>query len=476
MSISKNANIQTYFKKSRIVAEKRPFFKLKIKNLFHLFWLLFILFIVVGIAIWLASQSNTFLSMLIVFFSVLLFFQGIFAIILLLYTWNNPLKHFRKNRHLPYEKPFYSFTAIIPAHHEEEVIARTIKSVDAIDYPENKKEIFILINKTGNAATIKETKKTISELGKKNIKLIVFDGQPGKAKALNIGLEKSNKDIVTIFDAEDRVHPKLFRAINTIFVREKADVVQSGVQLMTFEKDWYSLFNVLEYYFWFKSSLHFFAKNNAVPLGGNTVFFKRHLAQKIGGWDINCLTEDADIGIRLSILGINISIFYDEQLATREQTPPTIASFIRQRTRWNQGFMQIFFKGDWIKLPSFKQKLFILYILLWPFMQAILFFLIPVFAAANFFIKMPLILSLISFLPLYVLLIFGIISNLALYDFTKKYQRQFSFLVIPKIFLMIIPFQMLLGFSALRAMYRQIFGQLNWEKTEHLKINDQLID
>ncbi len=474
MSVFKNAYLSLFLKKINISKQKRIDLIRKIRNVLHILWLLAVVLIIFVFAFWVASYAEGILTKTIIVFSIILFFQGIFAVILLVYTWNNPLKYFKNTRHLPYEKPFYSFTAMIPAHHEEEVIAKTIKSIDAIDYPEDKKQIFILINRKGNAPTINEAKKVIAKLKKKNIELVVFGGKPGKSEGLNIGLNKSTKDIVTIFDAEDRVHPDLFKAVNTIFVREGADVVQSGVQLMTFEKDWYSLFNVLEYYFWFKSSLHFFAKSNAVPLGGNTVFFRRYLMQKIGGWDTNCLTEDADVGIRLSTLGINTSIFYDEELATREQTPPTIASFIKQRTRWNQGFMQIFFKGDWMGLQSFKQKFFMLYVLLWPFMQAVLFFFIPIFFVASFFIKMPLALSLVSFLPLYILFIFGVFSNLAIYDFTKKYNRKYSLWLIPKIFLMIIPFQILLGISALRAMYRQMFGQLNWEKTEHLKINDNL--
>ncbi|MBK0296621.1 DUF917 family protein, partial [Bacillus sp. S34] len=38
-----------------------------------------------------------------------------------------------------------------------------------------------------------------------------------------------------------------------------ADVVQGGVQLMNFKSSWWSLRNVLEYYFWFHSRLHFHA-------------------------------------------------------------------------------------------------------------------------------------------------------------------------------------------------------------------------
>ncbi len=476
MSDTKNEYITWNLKKFFPTGKKRE----KIKSITKLIWHLIWLFVLSGgiflLGWWIASFASGALAKIIIIISILLFFQGVFAIILLLYTWNNPLKYFKEKKHLPYENPFYSFTALIPAHHEEEVIAETIKSINNIDYPDSKKQIFILINKKDNEKTIAVAKKTIAKLQQKNIKLLVFGGPPGKSEGLNIGLGKSTKDIVTIFDAEDRVHPEIFKAVNTVFIREGADIVQSGVQLMNYEKDWYSLFNVLEYYFWFKSSLHFFAKSNAVPLGGNTVFFRRHLLEDIGGWDENSLTEDADIGIRLATKGIKTSIIYDEKLSTREQTPPTLLSFVKQRTRWNQGFMQIFFKGDWLRLPSFKQKIFMLYVLLWPFVQAMLFFFIPLFIVAGFFIKLPIALSIISFIPLYILVIFGIISNLVIYDFIKKYNKKYTIRLIPKIFIMIIPFQMLLGVSALRAMYRQIFRKMNWEKTAHLKANDNVID
>jgi len=466
----------TIFRKIFLLSRKKEKVNNTIRAVYHIFLLILLLGGILGLGLWVSYFTSNILAKLIIIISVMLFFQGIFAIVLLLYTWNNPLKHFEEKKHFPYENPFYSFTALVPAHFEEEVIAKTIESINAIDYPNFKKQIFILVNEKDNEKTIAITKKTIAKIGQKNIKLLVFSGPAGKSEGLNIGLSKSDKDIVTIFDAEDRVHPDIFKAINTIFVREGADIVQSGVQLMNYEKDWYSLFNVLEYYFWFKSSLHFFAKSNVVPLGGNTVFFRRHLLEEIGGWDENSLTEDADIGIRLSALGVNTSIFYDERLSTREQTPPTLTSFIKQRTRWNQGFMQIFFKGDWLRLGTFKQKVFILYVLLWPFVQAMLFFFIPIFIGASFFIKLPIALSMVSFIPLYILIIFSVISNLVIYDFIKKYNKKYSIWLIPKIFLMIIPFQMLLGISALRAMYRQIFQKVNWEKTEHLKVNDNSIE
>ena len=52
------------------------------------------------------------------------------------------------------------------------------------------------------------------------------------------------------------------------------------------------------------------------------------------------LTEDADIGLRLSGTGEKIRVGYDDRYVTKEETPPTLGQFVRQRTLWSQGFMQ----------------------------------------------------------------------------------------------------------------------------------------
>ena len=78
-----------------------------------------------------------------------------------------------------------------------------------------------------------------------------------------------------------------------------AEVVQGATQLMNFSSSWFSVRNVLEYYFWFKSRLHFHASAGFIPLGGNTVFLRREWLEAAGGWDPDCLAEDCDLGSRL---------------------------------------------------------------------------------------------------------------------------------------------------------------------------------
>lgn len=400
--------------------------------------------------------------------SLLLIVQSAFNISWMLYAWDDPqaVKDHRSPE--KFTKPFYSFTALLPARHEEEVIGDTIKSIANLKYPQYMTEILVIC-RSDDEATIAAAQAVIKELKKSYIKLVIFDDEPiNKPHGLNIGLQRASKDIVVIFDAEDEPHKDIYNVVNTILKKESVDVVQSGVQLMNFNSTWFSALNVLEYFFWFKSTLHFFAKAGLVPLGGNTVFFKRKLLKKVGGWDEKCLTEDADIGIRLSALGAKIRIVYDERHVTQEETPSTVGQLIKQRTRWNQGFLQVFLKGDWLKLPKLSQKLLAAYILAWPQPQSILLLYIPFSITSLIFIKLPVALAILSTVPAYMLLLQLIINNIGLYEFTRHYYLKYSVWTPFKITFAFFFYQAILGISAFRAVLRMVFGNFGWEKTTHV--------
>lgn len=411
---------------------------------------------------------QTILPVFITAFSLVLTIQGIFTLVWMLYAWEDPKDVEKHKSPKKFIKPRLSFTALLPARHEEKVIKDTIKAVNGINYPNHLKEVLVLCRED-DQGTIKKAQEAIEELGQKNIRLIVFNSFPiNKPHGLNYGLKEAKNGVITIFDAEDEPHPDIYNIVNTVMIRDKVDVVQSGVQLMNYRSHWFSALNVMEYFLWYKSGLHFFLRIGGVtPLGGNTVFFKKQWLDKIGGWDKNCLTEDADIGIKLILAGAKIRVIYDEQHSTQEETPTSVAGFIKQRTRWNQGFLQIFMKGDWVKLPKLRQKFVTLYVLLSPLIQALLLLYIPVAIWVAFTQKMPMLVSLFSFVPLYLFLLQILVYIVGLYEFAKAYKLEFPFWIPFKVLLTFYPYQFMLMFSSFRAFYRTVFSKNGWEKTFH---------
>jgi cellulose synthase/poly-beta-1,6-N-acetylglucosamine synthase-like glycosyltransferase len=251
-------------------------------------------------------------------------------------------------------------------------------------------------------------------------------------------------------------------------VNEGVNVVQSGVQLMNYDSQWFSALNVLEYFFWFKSRLHYHSEVGMIPLGGNTIFFTRRLLNIIGGWDEQCLTEDADIGIRLSEMGERVRVVYEDAYVTKEETPPTVGQFIKQRTRWNQGFLQVLRKGSWRRLPKLGQKLLALYSLSSPIFQALTALYLPLSIYTIFFVKMPPLVAIILWLPFYMLIGQYIMNVVGLYEFAAAHGIKLSKTMWLKMLAAFYPFQVLLGVSALRAVFREFKGINTWEKTKHV--------
>src|SRR5262249_15598028 len=290
------------------------------------------------------------------------------------------------------------------------------------------------------------------------------DGPVNKPHGLNAALAHARHDVVTIFDAEDEIQPAIFDIVNTIMVTERVRVVQAGVQLMNFDSNWYSTFNVLEYFFWFRSRLHYQAKHGAIPLGGNTVFFARELLERIGGWDENNLTEDADIGLRVCGMGERVRVVYDHRYVTKEETPPTLRQFVRQRTRWSQGFMQTLRKGTWKQMPSRGQRFLAWYTLMFPHAQALPGLCLPIALITAFVLRAPVPVALLSWLPVLLLAAHFVTAVVGLYEFTEAHQLKASPRTVLTMALTWLPYQLVLAYAAARPLRPQLRGIGAWGK------------
>jgi cellulose synthase/poly-beta-1,6-N-acetylglucosamine synthase-like glycosyltransferase len=409
----------------------------------------------------------TYVTWFVAILSIALFAQSLFSTYLMLYSWEHPDRLEASRGPKSFLPPRLSFTVLLPARHEEAVIFETIRRVLAANYPRPLLEVVVICH-IDDRGTVDQAQRAIRELGTDRVRVETFSDLPiNKPHGLNVGFARTRNQVVTIFDAEDDIDADIFNVVNTVMLEEETGIVQAGVQLMNFRDHWFGMLNCLEYFFWFKSRLHFHAHAGMIPLGGNTVFMRRELIARGGGWDNQCLTEDADIGLRLSRLGEPIRVVYDAQHVTREETPASVGAFMRQRTRWHQGFIQVLRKGDWLRLPRLRQRLLAGYTLGFPFIQALLMLLWPVMLVEAFFVSLPVPVVMMAFLPLYALGFQYTVNLIGAYLFCREYGQRAPWHTPISMAVAFLPFQWLQGFSAVRAVYRQMSLQTNWEKTAH---------
>jgi hypothetical protein len=109
-----------------------------------------------------------------------------------------------------------------------------------------------------------------------------------------------------------------------------------------------------------------------------------------------------------------------------------------------------------------------LYTLAFPLIQALTMIYLPVSLWLTLFGKLSVLVTLISALPAYLLVIQMIVSLVGLYEFTAVHRLKPKWYSPLWLLLAYLPYQWMLGFGALRAVWRHLRGMNNWEKTKHI--------
>ena len=382
-----------------------------------------------------------------------------------MHAWRTPRLHASITGTPSRGHPFTSFSAIVPFRHEaESVVRETVARL--LEQTHDAVEIVLSVGHDDPPA-IAIANRLAGEWG--DCVRVSVDTSPTKSKPrqLNAAARMCTGEYVAVFDAESLTHPELFAHADALLSSTRCEVLQCGVQLVNHRTAWFSLRNCLEYFFWFRSRLHLHARHGFIPLGGNTVFIKRSLLDELGGWDERALTEDCELGVRLSSRGVSVAVAYDPRLVTREETPDSVQALIRQRSRWNQGFLQVLSKGEWRRLPTRRQRLLARYTLLQPFFQALTFAALLVAVVATVTAVLPLPVAMLTFLPLVPTVAMVIFECAVLREFGRDLGLPIDVRDYVRLVLSTLPYVTVLGYAALRALVREWGGRDDWEKTPH---------
>ncbi len=239
---------------------------------------------------------------------------------------------------LPPVLPIYSI--IIPLYKEAESASFIVNSIKKIDYPLEKLDIKIVLE-ADDFETISIFKKM--QLPPSFDIIVVPHSLPKtKPKACNYALHFIKGQFVTIYDAEDRPDPlQLKKALITFSKSDgKTACVQAKLNYFNSNENWLSKMFTLEYSMWFDFFLPALEELNVpIPLGGTSNHFKVDILKSMGGWDPFNVTEDADLGIRFSELGLRVEIINS---TTYEEANISVINWIKQRSRWQKGYMQTY--------------------------------------------------------------------------------------------------------------------------------------
>jgi len=232
------------------------------------------------------------------------------------------------------------FTVLVPMFREPAMLPVLANALRSLDYPLGKLDIKIVLE-AGDTETI-EVARTLGLEGVFEVIVVPPSSPQTKPKACNFALRFARGEYLVIYDAEDRPEPDQLRKVVATFRNAAPDVACLQCRLNYFNRDenWLARMFTLDYTLWFDQILPGLERLNVpIPLGGTSNHFKTSVLRELHGWDPFNVTEDADLGIRLTQKGYRVGIV---DSTTFEEASCHVGNWIRQRSRWIKGYMQTF--------------------------------------------------------------------------------------------------------------------------------------
>jgi cellulose synthase/poly-beta-1,6-N-acetylglucosamine synthase-like glycosyltransferase len=268
-------------------------------------------------------------------------------------------RHYRLTRRLlrnhppvlPAELPDISI--LVPCHNEERVLAATLKALLALDYPAEKLEILVIDD--GSTDRTAEIARLFTQ--DPRVRLLVVPpllAARGKAAALNFGLRHARHPVLAIYDADNTPEPgALLPLAEELTRRPDLGAAVGMYRAVNRHRNVLTRFLNIEGigFQWIVQAGRWMLMQFTTLPGTNYVI-RRSLVEKLGGWDEEALTEDAELTLRVYQAGYRVK--FVPASVTWEQEPETLPVWFRQRHRWVRGYNHLLRKyagGLWSLRP-----------------------------------------------------------------------------------------------------------------------------
>jgi peptidoglycan-N-acetylglucosamine deacetylase len=261
----------------------------------------------------------------------------------------------RKAKHEVFDPAFRpTVSVLIAAYNERPVIARTIRSVLANDYPDLE---VIVVDDGSTDGTGEEVAR---EFGGESRVHLIRQANAGKAAALNRGIQDAHGEVLVCFDADTQIAPRGIALIVRHFQDPRVGAVAGNVKVgnrINVLTRWQSI----EYITSQNLDRRAYAHLNAITVVPGAVgAWRRSAVVAVGGYLTDTMAEDMELTYRIRRAGWRITA--DVETLGYTEAPATFRAFFRQRFRWAYGTLQCLWKHrgalgrygwfGWLAIPA----------------------------------------------------------------------------------------------------------------------------
>ena len=227
----------------------------------------------------------------------------------------------------------------VPAYNEPPaMLIETLDALARLDYPDY--EVLVIDNNTPDERTWRPVEAHCASLGARFRFFHVAPLAGFKAGALNYALERTAPDaaIVAVIDSDYVVDARWLRDLTPAFQDQRIAIVQAPQDYRDAGQSAFKAMCYAEYRGFFQIGMITRNERNAIIQHGTMTMVRRTQLDACR-WAEWCITEDAELGLRIFEAGFDAS--YVPETYGRGLMPDTFIDFKKQRFRWAYGAMQI---------------------------------------------------------------------------------------------------------------------------------------
>jgi cellulose synthase/poly-beta-1,6-N-acetylglucosamine synthase-like glycosyltransferase len=241
----------------------------------------------------------------------------------------------------------------VPTYNEPvEVVGPTLQSLAKLDY--QNVLVQVVDNNTSDPALWKPLEELCRQLGPR-FSFVHLEDWPGfKAGALNEATPQlpPEVEILGIVDADYQVHPQWLRNTIGYFDDPTVAFMQTSQHYREWKDNAYLRGLFYSFRYFFDITMIARSHRNAIIFCGTMGLIRRSAFNEIGGWNQECITEDAEASLRM--LGAGYRGVYDAAAYGEGLMPLDFDGLKKQRFRWALGGIQIL-KFHWREMVPFAK-------------------------------------------------------------------------------------------------------------------------
>lgn len=217
------------------------------------------------------------------------------------------------------------------------MVAETLSALSKINYPNF--EVIVVSNNTKDKCLWLPVQESCSKLG---FKFLHFESLHGfKAGALNRALQitNANTEFVCVVDSDYLVLPGFLQRTVPLLQNPSIAFLQTSQDYRNRNDSLFLQTVYPVYKLFFDVVLTARDRRNSIMFAGTMGLIRKNILKQLGGWNEQCIAEDADISLRILNLGYQ-GVYLNETWG-HGLLPDDFSACEKQWTRWMMGGIQV---------------------------------------------------------------------------------------------------------------------------------------